>query len=80
MNDTIILYNQATGYGIIGTLSFGRWKPGGFNFGLLALPKGHTHAAASADSLVLYNFRRRRGLLTGHAERPQLQRAQGLPP
>ncbi|MEU3915237.1 hypothetical protein [Streptomyces sp. NPDC029721] len=50
-NTSILFYRAGSGSAVTGTLSAGHWE----SSGEFHLPRGYTHAAASHDSLLLYN-------------------------
>ncbi|CAM5415540.1 hypothetical protein SLAVM298S_01448 [Streptomyces lavendulae subsp. lavendulae] len=50
-NTSILFYRTGSGSAVTGTLSAGHWESNGE----FHLPRGYTHAAASHDSLLLYN-------------------------
>ena len=51
-NTSMFFYKKSTGDAGTGTLAAGRWQYRGVQTGI---PAGYSHAAASRDSLVLYN-------------------------
>jgi hypothetical protein len=59
-NNTLLLYKDS-GAAVVGTMTAGRWQ----QTAVITLPAGYSHAAASRDSLLLYN----RGSGTGETGR-----------